>query len=105
NDAASAEDFRPLPSSVVSSAFADVSAAEVFALMYLTDSTCPLSRLLTTLACAFRKDWVTTSSVVTNLPPGQRLASFTRSLPPPATISGSYGAGSQPPAIWPDLNS
>ena len=29
NDAASAEDFRPLPSSVVSSALAEASAAEV----------------------------------------------------------------------------
>ena len=33
NDAASAEAFRPLPSSVVSSAFAAAAAAEVFALM------------------------------------------------------------------------
>ena len=33
NDAARAEDFRPLPSSVVSSAFAAVSAADVFLLM------------------------------------------------------------------------
>ena len=89
NDAARAEDFRPLPSSVVSSAFAAASAAEVFALMYLSASTCPLSRLLTTLACAFRKDWVTTRLVVTNLPAGHRLASFTSTLPPSATISAS----------------
>ena len=33
NDAARAEDFRPLPSSVVSSSLAAVSAAEVFLLM------------------------------------------------------------------------
>src|ERR1035438_2994868 len=73
-DAARAELFRPLPSSVVSSAFAAVAAAELFALMYLIDSMFPLSRSLTTLACAFRKDWETTMLVVTNLPPGHRLA-------------------------------
>src|ERR1039458_7281243 len=86
-DAWRAELFRPLPSSVVSSALAAAAADEGLALMYLIDSMFALSRSLTTLGFAFRKGCATTRLVVTNLPPGHRLASFTSSLPPSATIS------------------
>src|ERR1700751_752242 len=66
--------------------------------MKLSASSLALSRSLTTSGCADRNDWVTISTVVT---PG----SVTSTFPPSWTISTSYGDGSDPPAICPDLNS
>src|ERR1700735_5369398 len=85
-----------------SSALAAVSAVGLLWLMKLFDWIWPLSRPLTAEACAARKAWVTTRFVVTNWPFGHRLASLTRAWPPGASISPPVGAGSQPPAIWPD---
>src|SRR6516164_9513571 len=96
--------FSPLPSSLVSSALAAEAAALGSELMYELAWICPLSSPFTADEWAFRNDWVTTRLVVTNLPPGHRLASFTSRLPPSSTISVAYGSGSQPPSSWPDLN-
>src|SRR5580693_9398366 len=57
-----------------------------------------LSRSTTIAGCADRNDCVTISTVVT---PG----SDSSTLPPSFTISMSYGAGSEAPAICPDWNS
>ena len=57
-----------------------------------------MSRSATIVGCADRNDWVTISRVVE---PG----SDSSTLPPSLTISTSYGAGSDAPAIWPDWNS
>src|SRR5215468_4512334 len=97
--------FRPLPSSLVSSALAAEAAALGSELMYELAWICPLSSPFTVDGWAFRNDWVTTRLVVTNLPPGHRLASFTSRVPPSSTISVAYGSGSQPPSIWPEANS
>src|SRR5262249_60777566 len=75
------------------------------ALMSEFASICALSRPFTGEGGALRKDWVTTRLVVTNLPPGHRLASFTSRVPPPSTIWVAYGSGSQPPSICPEANS
>src|ERR1700728_1298836 len=56
------------------------------------------SRSATMAGCADRNDCVTISTVVT---PG----SDSSTLPPSFTISMSYGAGSDAPAICPDWNS
>src|SRR5215469_4276744 len=82
--------FRPLPSSLVSSALAAEAAALGSELMYELAWICPLSSPFTVDGWAFRNDWVTTRLVVTNLPPGHRLASFT---------------SRQPPSIWCEANS
>src|ERR1035438_2835636 len=104
NDAARMDDFRPLPVRLASSALAAVSAAAGSLAMQSFAWIWPLSSPLTTLACAFRNGWVTTRLVVTNLPPGHRLASSPRGFPPSASNSASDVAGSQAPSIWPDLN-
>src|SRR6516164_1736727 len=66
--------------------------------MKFSASRLAFSRSATTSGCADRNDWVTMSTVVT---PG----SDSSTLPPSWTIWTSYGAGSDAPAIWPDLNS
>src|SRR5260370_38595791 len=77
NAADSTLDFRPFPSADVSSELAAASAAARGWWMKLFASIWALSDPLTLLASAARKAWVTTRLVVTNWPPGHRLASLT----------------------------
>src|SRR5258708_4666510 len=82
NAADSTLDFKPFPSADVSSALAAASAAARCWWMKLFASIWALSSPLTLLGGAARKAWVTTRLVVTNWPPGHRLALLTTSCAP-----------------------
>src|SRR6266508_1920831 len=69
-------------------------------------STCPARSFSTWSGFLARYSVRTTRWVVTNLPPGQSLASSTSTLPPPSRSSRvAHGSGTQAPSISPALNS